>query len=165
MPAEEAPDRSSHSRAPGCSPGPTQTVTALGCQRYWSATRRGLASVERAQLGSPGWPRSGPKGSCRFSQGGGEPLGIKDGFVFEHKVSSAGQLDGDDRVGLEFVAVHPGLQLLGQGLETVVVAFGDDGRFPEGPAQVGVAQLGAAQAFALSEALLKRNGRGRQDRL
>jgi hypothetical protein len=59
--AQEAPDRSSHSSRPGCSFRPTQTVAALGCQRFWSATGRGITSVERSQLGRPGWLRSGPK--------------------------------------------------------------------------------------------------------
>ena len=31
-----------------------------------------------------------------------------------------------------------------------MVAFGDDGRFAKGPAQVGVAQLGATKAFDLA---------------
>ncbi len=33
-----------------------------------------------------------------------------------------------------------------------MVPFGDDGRFPESPAQIGVAQLGPAQAFDLAGA-------------
>jgi hypothetical protein len=69
IPARAAPDRSSHSNRPGCSLGPTQTLAALGCQRFWSATRRGLASVERSQLGVPGWLRSGPKGFRRLWPG------------------------------------------------------------------------------------------------
>ncbi len=35
---------------------------------------------------------------------------------------------------------------------TVVIAFGDDGGFAKGPAQIGVAELGAAQAFDLAGA-------------
>src|SRR5262249_34326091 len=38
------------------------------------------------------------------------------------------------------------------GLELVVLAFGDDSGFAKGPAQVGVAQLGAAQALDLAGA-------------
>jgi len=42
--------------------------------------------------------------------------------------------------------------LLRQGPDTEVVPLGDDGRLAEGPTQVGVAQLGAAQAFDLAGA-------------
>lgn len=85
-------------------------------------------------------------------QGGGEAVRVEDGLVLEHKVGGAGQFDGQDGVGLELVAVHFGLQALGQGFEVVVVAFGDDGGFAEGPAEVGVAELGAAQALDLAGA-------------
>ena len=59
--APGAPDRSSHSSAWGCWLGPTQTAAALVCQGIGSATSRGLASVERSQLGGAGWLRSGQK--------------------------------------------------------------------------------------------------------
>jgi hypothetical protein len=90
--------------------------------------------------------------SSGFGQSGGEPLGVEDGFVLEHKVSGPGQFDGQDGIGLELVAVHFGLQLLGQGFEPVMIAFGDHGRFAKGPAQVRVAELGAAQTFDLAGA-------------
>ena len=93
------------------------------CQEIWSATSRGLASVERSQLGGPGWPRSGPKASGGSGQDGRKPLGVKDGFVSEHKEGSPRQFDGDDGVGFELVAAHAGLQLLGQGFEPVVIAL------------------------------------------
>jgi hypothetical protein len=66
------------------------------------------------------------------------------------KVSGAGQFDGDDGVGFEFVAVHAGLQLLGQRLELVVVAFGDHGRLAKGPAQVGVLECSRWAIFSES---------------
>ena len=50
-------------------------------------------------------------------------------------------------MGFELVAVHLGLQTLGQRADDRRVAFGDDGRFPKGPAQVRVAQFGPAQAL------------------
>ena len=41
---------------------------------------------------------------------------------------------------------------LGQRPDDVDIAFGDDGRFAKGPAQIGIAQFGAAQALDLAGA-------------
>jgi hypothetical protein len=38
---------------------------------------------------------------------------VENRFVLEHEVHGAGQFDRDDGVGLELVAIHPGLQPLG----------------------------------------------------
>ena len=73
-------------------------------------------------------------------------------MVAEHEIDGAGQLDGQDGVGLELVAVHSGFQPLGQRADDVGIAFGDDGRFAEGPAQIGIAEFGAAQALDLAGA-------------
>ena len=43
-----------------------------------------------------------------------QAFGIEDGFVFEHEIDGAGQLDGQHGVGLELVAVHPRFEPLGQ---------------------------------------------------
>ena len=43
-----------------------------------------------------------------LTQRGDQALGVKDGFVFEHVIDGAGQLDGQDGVGLELVTVHAG---------------------------------------------------------
>jgi len=80
------------------------------------------------------------------------PGRVEDGSVIEHEEGGAGQSNGNDGVGLELVAVHAGLQALGQGLEPVVIAFGDDGGFAESPAEIGVAEFGAAQALDLAGA-------------
>jgi hypothetical protein len=60
------------------------------------------------QLDVPGSPRSGPKLLAR--QPGDQLLGVKHGFGLEHEIDGAGQLDGQHGVGLEFVAVVPGLK-------------------------------------------------------
>jgi len=65
--------------------------------------------------------------------------------VLEHEIDGAGQFDGQHGVGLELVAIHSGFQALGQWPDDLVIPFGDDGRFAEGPAQIGIAQLGPAQ--------------------
>ena len=70
----------------------------------------------------------------------------------EHKIDGAGQFDGQDGVGLEFVARHSRFQSLGQGPDAEVIAFSNHGRFPQCPAQIRVAQFGAAQAFDLAGA-------------
>ena len=86
------------------------------------------------------------------AQRGDQSLWIEHGLVFEHEVNGACQLDGQHGVGFEFVAIHLCFQSLAQRPDEGVVAFGDHGRFAEGPAQIGVAQFGAAQAFDLAGA-------------
>ncbi len=44
------------------------------------------------------------------AQTGHQAFGIKHGFVPEHEINRARQLDGHHRIGLELVAVHPCLQ-------------------------------------------------------
>jgi hypothetical protein len=84
--------------------------------------------------------------------GGADQLfGIKDGLVLHHEEGGAGDLDGENGVGLEFIAAAAQFQELGQGLDGLD-AFGDDGHLAPGPAQIGVAQLGAAQALDLAGA-------------
>ena len=85
-----------------------------------------------------------------FSQNRNEAIGIKDGFAFEHEIDGAGQLDGDDGVGLEFISTHARFKFLRKRPDDLMIAFGDDGSFTEGPAEIRVAQLGAAQAFDLA---------------
>ncbi len=84
--------------------------------------------------------------------GSDQALGVKNGFVLEHEIDGARQLDGQDRVGFEFVAAHLRLQALRQRADQVVIAFGDDRGFAKGPAQIGVAQLGPAQTLDLAGA-------------
>jgi len=86
-------------------------------------------------------------GVCQF---GNQPFGVKDRFVLEHEIDGPGDLDGQHGVGLEFITVHPCFQSLGQRTDDGVIALGDDGRFAKGPAQIGVAQLGTAQALDLA---------------
>lgn len=131
---------------PNADHGGTEVPEILVCDQSGHSVRRalpvrlsGLAAVRAKRLSG-------------FGQGSGEPFRVKDGFVVEHKVGGARQFDGDDGVGFELVAVHPSLQLLGQRLELVVVAFGDDGSFAKGPTQVGVAEFGPAQALDLAGA-------------
>ena len=76
-------------------------------------------------------------------------MGVEDGFLFEHEIDGAGQLDGQHGVGLELV-VEPRLQPLGQRADDERITFGDDGGLAEGPAQIGIAELGAAQALDLA---------------
>jgi hypothetical protein len=83
-------------------------------------------------------------------QRGDQPIRIEHGLVLEHEIDAAGQLDRQHGVGLELVAPHLRFQSLRQGFDAEVVPFGNDGCFPEGPAQVGIAQLGSAQAFDLA---------------
>ena len=59
----------------------------------------------------PGWLRPGLK--LVLGQRGDQAVRIKNGFVFEHEIDGARQFDGHDGVGLEFVAVHLGLESLG----------------------------------------------------
>jgi hypothetical protein len=87
-----------------------------------------------------------------FAQGGDEAIGIEDRLVLEHEIDGPGQFDGHHGVGFEFVAVHAGFELLVERAEAVMVAFGDDGGFAEGPAEVGIAELGSAQALDLAGA-------------
>jgi len=90
-----------------------------------------------------------------FTHRSNQAFGVEDGFVLEHEIDGARQFDRHDGVGFEFVAVHLSLQALGQGADEVVVAFGNDGGFTKGPAQVGVAEFGAAQAFDLAGTPIK----------
>ena len=87
-----------------------------------------------------------------FTQGRDQPLGIEDGLVFEHEIDGAGELDGQHGVGLELVAAHPRFEALRQGSEEGMIAFGNHRRFAKSPAQIRVAQLGAAQTLDLARA-------------
>ena len=80
-------------------------------------------------------------------EGGDEALGIKDSVVFEHVINGAGEFDGQNGVGLEFIAAHAGFKPLSEGADEGVVAFGDDGGFGKGPAEIGVAKLLTAEPF------------------
>ena len=80
-------------------------------------------------------------------QRGHQSVGLEDGVAAQHEIDGAGQLDGQDGVGLEFVAVHLRFQALSQRADDRVVALGDDRRFAKRPAQVRVAELGPAQAL------------------
>ena len=84
--------------------------------------------------------------------GAHQSLGIKDGVVFEHVIDGAGQLDRQHGVGLELVPVHPGGQPLIERADEGGIALGNDGRLAKGPAQIGIAELGAAQALELAGA-------------
>ena len=92
-----------------------------------------------------------------WAQGGHQPVGVEGGFGFEHEIDGAGQLDGQDGVGLELVA-QPRFQALRQRPDDHRIAFGNHRRFAEGPAQIGIAQLGPAQALDLA-----RTGHGALD--
>ena len=74
-----------------------------------------------------------------------EASGIKDGFGFEHEIDGAGQFDGQDGVGFEFIA-QACFEALGEGPEAGI-PFGNDGGFAEGPAEIGIAEFGAAEAL------------------
>ena len=74
-----------------------------------------------------------------------EAFGVEDGFLFEHKIDGAGQFDGQHGVGLELI-IQPGFEPLGERAEAGI-AFGNDGGFAEGPAEIGIAEFGPAQAF------------------
>ena len=93
----------------------------------------------------PGCLQPGPKSV--FHHHGRQAFGIKDGIVLEHEINGPGQFDGQDGVGFEFVAAHLSFQALGHGGDEMMIAFGNDGSLTEGPAQVRVAQFGAAQAL------------------
>ena len=71
-------------------------------------------------------------------------------MVAQHEIDGACQLDGQHGVGLEFIAVHPCFETLRQWTEDGRIPFGNHGRFPKGPAQIRIAQLGSAQALDLS---------------
>ena len=81
-----------------------------------------------------------------MAQGRDEPFGIEDGFGLEHEIDGAGQLDGQDGVGLELVA-QPSFEPLGQGADDEGIAFGDHGGFAKGPAEIRVAEFGTAEAL------------------
>lgn len=81
---------------------------------------------------------------------GSEPLGVKDGIGLEHKIDGASEFDGQDGIGLEFVAMHAGLEALEKGSDEGLVAFGDDGGLSEGPAEIGVAEFFAAEGLELA---------------
>ena len=73
-------------------------------------------------------------------------------MAFEHEIDGAGQLDGQDGVGLELVAAHFGFEPLRQRTDHRRIAFGNHRRFAKGPAEIGIAQLGSAQPFDLAAA-------------
>ena len=79
-----------------------------------------------------------------------QAFGVEDAARAQHVIDGARQFDGQHGVGLEFVALHLRFQSLRQGFDAKVVPFGNDGRFAKSPAQVGIAQLGPAQAFDLA---------------
>jgi len=85
-------------------------------------------------------------------QYGHQSLRVEHRMAFEHEIDGAGQLDGQDGVGLELVAVHPRFQPLIERSDDLVIAFGDDGCFAKGPTQIRVAQFGPAQALDLASA-------------
>ena len=80
------------------------------------------------------------------AQGRDEPIGLEDGFGFEHEIDGAGQFNGQDRVGLEFVAAHARFKPLCQWAHHAI-AFGHHCRFAKGPTEIGVAEFGPAEAF------------------
>ena len=85
------------------------------------------------------------------SNGGGhDALGVEGRAGLQHVVDGAGELGGQDGVALVLAA--PGGEPIGVGRQQGVVAFGDDGGLAEGPAQIGVAHLAAAEALDLSGA-------------
>ena len=86
------------------------------------------------------------------AQGRHQPVGVEGGLVLEHEIDGAGQLDGQHGVGLELVAVQPRFEPLRQRADDQWIAFGNHGRFAKGPAQIGIAELGPAQAFDLARA-------------
>jgi hypothetical protein len=110
----------------------------------------GHSVFERIQLGFRVACGQGQRVSGGFGQGRDEPFRIEDGAVLEHEEDGAGQFDGNHGIGFELVAVHPGFQTLGQRTKDGVIALGDDGGFTEGPAEVGIAELGSAQALDLA---------------
>jgi hypothetical protein len=83
-------------------------------------------------------------------QGRHEAGGIKARAGAQHVIDGPGQFDGEDGVGLEFVAAVAGLQALGQRADDHGIAFGDHCGFAEGPAEIGIAELGPAQALDLA---------------
>jgi len=86
-------------------------------------------------------------------QGGHEFLGVKDGLFLEHEIDGPGDFDGQDGcLALNLLPFILGFEPLGQRPDDMVIPFGNDGCFAKGPAQVGVAQFGAAQALDLAGA-------------
>ena len=81
-----------------------------------------------------------------------QALRVEHGVVAEHEIDGAGQFDGQHGVGLELVPPSLASSRWASGPMTVGIAFGDDGRFAESPAQIGIAQLGPAQALELAGA-------------
>ena len=79
-----------------------------------------------------------------------EAFGIEDGFGLEHEIDSAGELDGQHGVGLELIG-EPRFEPLGERAEERI-AFGNDGRFTKGPAEIRITEFGSAQALDLAGA-------------
>lgn len=65
-----------------------------------------VAPVRTSGSGSPG-------ANQFFAQRGDEAFGVEDGFLFEHEIDGAGQLDGEHHVRLE-LAVEPRFEALSQ---------------------------------------------------
>jgi len=86
-----------------------------------------------------------------MAQGRNEPFGIEDGFGLEHEIDGAGQLDGQDGVRFELVA-QARFEALGQRADDPRIAFGNDGGFAKGPAEIGIAEFGPAQPLDLARA-------------
>ena len=51
-----------------------------------------------------------------------QPVGIEDGTATQHEIDGAGQFDGQDGVGFEFIT-QPGFQPLGQRTQQGVIAL------------------------------------------
>ena len=84
----------------------------------------GNITVERIQLGAYGFTAF--RVEILAGQRGRQPLGIKHRVVLEHVIDRAGQLDGQDGVGLEMVAVHPRFQSLIERADVGHIAFGNN---------------------------------------
>ena len=71
--------------------------------------------------------------------------------MFEHEIDGAGQLDGQHGIGLELI-VQPRFEPLGQRADEEGIAFGHHGGFAKGPAEIRIAEFGAAEALDLPRA-------------
>ena len=102
------------------------------------------APVRRA-----GWLQPGPNSLVR--QRRDQSFRVEHRVVTQHEIDGARQLDGQHRVGFELVA-QLGFQALGQRTDDRVIALGNHRRLAENPAQIRIAQFGAAQALELAGA-------------
>ena len=105
-------------------------------------------SSERIGRSASQFGTSGSFASGRKSDGGGDDaLGVEAGARLQHVVDGAGHLGGEDGVAPELAVL--GHQPLGVGRQQGVVALGQNRGLPEGPAQIGVAHLAAAEPLHL----------------